>query len=204
MASAKSTNLISLLALLLLVVIVAITPEARQMGQRAADWMEGVRHERAEIRRRRAEQEAKAKAEAERAEEAAATAAAAEATPSEPPPHLHLGEDGEYHADPGWSWVNHEPGDYRVEWVPGIQHPDNPSVLSSAEPDQWTPAAGYEWVLEKGVNDLRVAWKPGKAHSVFGHVLAAEKEGEWTPAPGWDWANDDPNDLTVVAGDGGS
>jgi Sec-independent protein translocase protein TatA len=201
MASAKRTNLISLLGLLLLVAIVAVTPEARQMARRLADWVEGVRQERAEIKRRQAEQEAKEALEKARAEE---TPAEAEATPSEPPPHLVLGEDGQYHPDPGWSWVNHEPGDLRVEWVPGTQHPDNPSVVASAEPDQWSPAAGYEWVEAKGVNDLRVAWKPGKPHPVFGHVLAAAKEGEWTPAPGYNWANDDPNDLTVVAADGGS
>ena len=197
MASARRTNLISLLGLLLLVAIVAITPEARQMAGRLADWIEGVRHERAEIRRRQEEQEAKAKAQTEETEQTPA-----EAAPGVPPPHLAMGDDGEYHPEPGWSWVNHEPGDLRVEWVPGIQHPDNPAVLSSAEPDQWTPAAGYEWIAEKGVNDLRVGWKPGKAHPIFGHVLAAEKEGEWTPAPGWDWANDEPNDLTVVARDG--
>jgi hypothetical protein len=196
MASAKRTNLISLLGLLLLVTIVAITPEARQMAGRLADWIEGVRQERAEIRRRQEEQQAKEKA------QAAETPAEPEATPSAPPPHLVLGDDGEYHPEPGWSWVNHEPGDLRVEWVPGVQHPDNPAVLASSEPDQWTPAPGYEWVAEKGVNDLRVAWKPGKPHSIFGHVLAAAKEGEWTPAPGWNWANDDPNDLTVVPRNG--
>lgn len=200
MASPKRTNLFSLLGLLLLVAIVAVTPETRLVMGRVADWIHGVRQERAEIRRRQAEQEAKEAKEKEQAEETAA----AEETPAEPPPHLVLGEDGQYHPDPGWSWVNHEPGNYQVEWVPGLQHPDNPAVLSSAEPDQWTPAAGYDWVEEKGVNDLRVAWKPGKPHSVFGNVVAADQEGEWRPAPGFSWANDDPNDLTVVPADGGS
>ena len=196
MASAKRTNLISLLGLLLLVAILAVTPDARQAARRLADWIEGVKQERAEIRQRQEEQQAKEKAQAEE------TPAEAEAVPVEPPPHLVHGDDGEYHPEPGWSWVNHEPGDLRVEWVPGSQHPDNPSVLASSEPDQWTPAPGYEWVAEKEVDDLRVAWKPGKPHSLSGHVLAAAKEGEWAPAPGFNWANDDPNDLTVVPTDG--
>lgn len=191
MASAKRTNLISLLGLLLLVAIVAVTPETRQLVGRVADWIEGVRKERAEIRHREEEQQAKEAAQAEETP-------VAEAAPSAPPPHLAIGDDGEYHPEPGWSWVNHEPGDLRVEWVPGLQHPDNPAVLSSSVPDQWSPAPGYEWVEAKGVDDLRVEWKPGKPHSVFGYVLAAEREGEWKPAPGYAWTTDDPNDLTVV------
>jgi hypothetical protein len=191
MANPKRTNLFSLLGLLLLVAIVAVTPETRLVMGRVADWIHGVRQERAEIRRRQEEQRAKEAAQAEETP-------AAEEAPAEPPPHLAVGEDGQYHPDPGWSWVDHEPGNYQVEWVPGLQHPDNPAVLSSSVPDQWTPAPGYEWIEEKGVDDLRVAWKPGKPHSVFGNVVAADKEGEWKPAPGFNWANDDPNDLTVV------
>jgi hypothetical protein len=193
MASAKRTNLISLLGLLLLVAVVAITPEARQTAGRLADWIEGVKQERAEIRRRQEEQESKEKAQAEES-----PAGETPAAPAAPPPHVVLGEGGEYHPEPGYSWVNDDPANVQVEWRPGTLHPDNPNVVASSEPDQWAPGPGYEWVEAKGVNDLRVAWKPGKPHSLFGHVLAAPKEGEWTPGPGYDWANDDPNDLTVV------
>ncbi|HEX3128039.1 MAG TPA: hypothetical protein VH394_11980 [Thermoanaerobaculia bacterium] len=196
MASPKRTNLISLLALLLLVGIVAVTPETRIFMGRVADWIAGVRKERAEIRQREAEQEAR--------EAAAQETVAAEATPAPPPPHTFLDEDGLYQPDPGYWWVDNDPAKLEVEWRPGTLHPDDPRVVASSEPDQWAPAPGYEWVAEKGVNDLRVAWKPGKPHAIFGHVLAAEKEGEWTPAPGYEWVNDDPNDLTVVPENGGS
>jgi Sec-independent protein translocase protein TatA len=199
MASTKRTNLISLLGLLLLVAIVAITPEARQMAGRLADWIEGVKQERAEIRQRQEEQQAREQAQAEET-----PPAEAEATPAAPPLHTVRDEDGLYQPEPGYWWIDNDPANLAVEWRPGTLHPDDPRVVASSQPDQWSPAPGYDWIEEKGVDDLRVAWKPGKAHAIFGHVLAAAKEGEWTPAPGWAWANDDPNDLTVVPANGGS
>ncbi|HWN44547.1 MAG TPA: hypothetical protein VNW71_20150, partial [Thermoanaerobaculia bacterium] len=69
---------------------------------------------------------------------------------------------------------------------------------SSQEPDQWRPAAGYDWVEAKGIDDMRVAWRPGRRHVDHEHVLAAEKEGDWQPEPGYAWVNDDPNDLSVA------
>lgn len=192
MSSPKRTNLISLLALLLLVAIVAVTPETRQGIARVADWIQGVRQERAEIRRREAEQKARQLAASQEAENAA------EATPAPLPPHTFLDEDGLAQPDPGYWWVDNDPANLAVEWRSGALHPDDPRVIASSEPDQWSPAPGYEWVEAKGVDDLRVEWKPGKPHAIFGHVLAGEKEGEWKPAPGYAWTTDDPNDLTVV------
>jgi Sec-independent protein translocase protein TatA len=196
MASAKRTNLISLMGLLLLVTIVAITPDARQMAARVADWIEGVKQERAEFRKYPKEQQARQKAQAE---ETPFTEAAAE-----PPAHTTRDEDGLYQPEPGYWWIDNDPANLAVEWRPGSLHPDDPRVIATSQPDQWAPAPGYDWIEEKGVDDLRVAWKPGKPHAIFGHVLAGNKEGEWTPAPGFNWANDDPNDLTVVPADGGS
>lgn len=202
MANPKRTNLISLLAFLLLVGIVAVTPETRLVMGRIADRIEGVRRERAEIRQREKEQEAREIAAAQAAQ--AAQEAAAETTPFILPPHTFLDEDGLAQPEPGYWWVENDPANTEVEWRAGSLHPDDPRVVASDVPDQWTPAPGYEWVAEKGVDDLRVAWKPGKPHSLFGHVVAADKEGEWRPAPGYNWVNDDPNDLSVVPADGGS
>lgn len=200
MANPKRTNLISLLALLLLVGIVAVTPETRLVMGRVADWIHGVRQERAEIRQREKEQEARELA--ARAQEAAAVEAAAQ--PPAPPSHTVPDADGLYQPEPGYWWVDNDPGKLAVEWRPGTLHPDDPRVVASEQPDQWMPGPGYEWVEEKGVNDLRVEWKPGKAHSLFGHVVAADKEGEWRPAAGYKWVNDDPNDLSVAPENGGT
>lgn len=200
-APSTRVNLISLLALLVLAGVVAITPEARHAFTRLADRIEGVRRERAEIRRRQEEQVRKQLAEELEASSRNAAGSPASERPEEPPqppPHVVLGQDGKYHPDAGYSWVTDAPADYRVEWRPGTPYPGNPHVLASSEPDQWTPDSGYDWLAEKGVDDLRVAWKPGKRHLVYEHVLAAAKEGEWNPEPGYRWASEEPNDLTVV------
>ncbi len=202
MASPSRTNLFSLLALLVLVAVVAITPEARSGAQRLADWIEGVRQERAEIQQREAEQRAKDQqkikeqelAHSENNEEHREESMSGMAVPE----HTVLGEDGKYRPEPGYVWYNDDSVNFDVVWTPGMLHPENPRVVASAEPDQWVPAPGYDWVEEKGVNDLRVAWKPGKVHSRNEHVLAAQNEGEWMPDAKYMWANDDPADLTVV------
>jgi hypothetical protein len=106
--------------------------------------------------------------------------------------------DGQYHPEPGYSWVDDDPDNLEVVWVPGAKHPQYPNVLASTEPDQWHPAAGYDWAEAKGVNDMRVVWTPGKRHPDHEHVLAAQKPEEWEPEPGYTWVNDDPNDLSVV------
>jgi len=193
--SAKRVNLVSLLALLFLVLVVAITPEARQLMGRLAFWMEGVEEKIEESRR--AQESATLPAEEE-------SRSAGEET-SEPvriPPHVILGEDGRFNPEPGYSWINDDPNDHRVEWVPGAKHPEHPNVASSQEPDQWRPAAGYDWVEAKGIDDMRVVWKPGRRHVDHEHVLAAEKEGDWQPEPGYAWVNDDPNDLSVAPTEG--
>lgn len=188
--SSKRVNLTSLLALLFLVLVLAVTPEVRQMMSRLALWMEGV-EEKIEASRRERKAAESAPPEEGRGEE--------EAAPAEqpPPPHVVL-VDGRYHPEPGYSWVNEEQGDLRVEWVPGAKHPELPHVVASSEPDQWRPAPGWDWAEAKGVNDMRVVWVPGKRHPEHEHVLAAEKPEEWHPEPGWAWLNDDPHDLSVV------
>jgi hypothetical protein len=189
--SAKRVNLVSLLALLFLVLVVAITPEARQLMARMAFWVEGVEE----------------KIEASRREQASATLPAEEesrsageetAEPVKVPPHVILGEDGQFNPEPGYSWINDDPNDHTVQWVPGARHSEHPKVVASSVPDQWRPAPGYDWVEPKGIDDMRVAWKPGMRHFGDEHVLAMEKEGDWQPEPGYAWVNDDPDDLTVA------
>lgn len=189
--SAKRVNLVSLLALLFLVLVVAITPEARQLMGRLAFWVEGV-EEKIEESRRARESAALPAAEESR------SAGEETSEPVQIPPHVVLGEDGHFNPEPGYSWINDDPNDHRVEWVPDAKHPEHPNVVASQEPGQWRPAAGYDWVEAKGVDDMRVAWKPGRRHTVHEHVLAAEKERDWQPEPGYAWVNDDPNDLTVA------
>ena len=190
--SVNRVNLVSLLALLFLVLVVAITPESRQLMARLAFWAEGV-EEKIEASRRERESAARPAGEEGRQTEAEGTAA-------EPPPPAHVvkGPDGQLHPEPGYSWVNEDPDNLQVVWVPGAKHPEQPNVVASTEPDQWRPAAGYDWAEAKGVNDMRVLWRPGRRHPDHEHVLAAEKPEEWEPEPGYNWLNDDPNDLTVV------
>lgn len=193
--SSTRVNLVSLLALLFLVLVLAVTPEARQMMSRLAFWAEGV-EEKIEASRRERKASESAPPEEGRSEEEPARPAAP------PPPHVVL-VDGRFYPEPGYSWVNEEQGDLRVEWVPGAKHPEHPNVVASSEPDQWRPAPGYDWVEAKGVNDMSVAWVPGRRHSDHEHVLAAEKEGEWHPEPGYAWVNDDPHDLSVMPSEEG-
>jgi len=193
--SAKRVNLVSLLALLFLVLVVAITPEARQLMGRLAFWMEGVEEKIEESRR--AQESATLPAE-EESRSAGDAGGEEQSEPVQVPPHVVLGEDGRFNPEPGYSWINDDPNDHRVEWVPGAKHPEHPNVASSKEPDQWRPAAGYDWVEAKGIDDMRVVWRPGRRHVGHEHVLAAEKEGDWQPEPGYAWVNDDPNDLSVA------
>lgn len=196
--SAKRVNLVSLLALLFLVLVLAITPETRQMMARLAFWMEGVEEKLEASRRERASAARPAE------EEGRSAGDAGEEQPErvQIPPHVVQGPDGQLNPEPGYSWVNDQPDDHRVEWVPGARHPELPGVIASGEPDQWRPAPGYDWAEANGVNDMRVVWTPGKRHSDHEHVLAAEKQEEWTPEPGYRWLNDDPNDLSVVPAEG--
>lgn len=189
--SAKRVNLVSLMALLFLVLVLAVTPEFRQLMARVALWSEGVEQELEASRRAR---EAVTRPEPEEGRSAGEETPA----PEQPPPHVVQGPDGKLHPEPGYSWINDDPDDPRVEWVPGARHPEQPNVVASTEPDQWRPAPGYDWAEAKGVNDMRVVWTPGKRHPDQEHVLAAEKPEEWTPEPGYNWLNDDPNDLSVV------
>ena len=188
--SSKRVNLISLLALLFLVLVVAITPEFRQLMARMAFWVEGV-EEKIEASRRERKSAARPPEEESRTAEE-------ESLPEVLPPHIVRGEDGRYHPEPGYIWVNDDPENLVVVWVPGAKHPELVGVVASDEPDQWRTAPGYEWVQADGVNDMSAAWSPGKRHDDHEHVLAAEKQEEWTPEPGYRWLNDDPNDLTVV------
>lgn len=194
--SAKRVNLVSLLALLFLALVLAVTPEFRQLMARLAFWVEGV-EEKIEASRRERESATQP------AEEEGRQAGAEEATVEPPPPpHVVKGPDGQLHPEPGYSWINDDPDNLQVVWVPGAKHPEQPNVVASTEPDQWRPAAGYDWAEAKGVNDMRVVWTPGKRHPDYEHVLAAEKQEEWEPEPGYTWVNDDPNDLSVVPAEG--
>lgn len=195
--SAKRVNLVSLFALLFLVLVLAVTPEFRQLLSRLAFWMEGV-EEKLEASRR--EREAATMPPPEQGRKAEPPEP--EAVEPPPPPHVVKSADGKLHPEPGYSWVNDEPDNLDVVWVPGAKHPEQPNVVASTEPDQWRPAAGYDWAEAKGVNDMRVVWTPGKRHPDHEHVLAAEKAEEWTPEPGYTWVNDDPNDLSVVPAEG--
>lgn len=190
--SSKRVNLVSLLALLFLVGVVAITPESRQLMGRFAFWMEGVEEKLEESRRARESATLPEKEESRSADEETSEPAPL------PPPHVVMGPDGKLNPEPGYSWINDDPGDHRVEWVPSARHPQHPNVIASREPDQWRPAPGYDWAEAKGVDDMRVVWTPGRRHPDHEHVLAAEKEGDWQPEPGYAWVNDDPNDLSVA------
>jgi Sec-independent protein translocase protein TatA len=194
--SSTRTNLISLLGLVFLVAVLVLTPEARHLSTRVADWIEGVKRERAETRQREEEQQRKAREE-EKKEEPAESPPAAEETP-ELPPHVVLAADGTLVPEPGYRWLNDDPDDKGVEWKPGTVHPGNPHVVAAPESGQWVPEAGYEWVEATGPVERRVAWVPGKRHPDHEHVIAAEKEREWYPAPGYKWTSDDPADLTVL------
>ncbi len=189
--SAKRVNLVSLLALLFLVLVVAITPESRQIMARLAFWVEGVEEKIEESRRARESATLPAEDEGRSTDEKTSE-------PAQIPPHVVLGPDGKLNPEPGYSWINDDPNDHRVEWVPGAKHPEHPNVVASQEPDQWRPAPGYDWAEAKGVDDMRVVWTPGRRHPDHEHVLAAEKEGDWQPEPGYAWLNDDPNDLSVA------
>jgi hypothetical protein len=194
--SAKRVNIVSLLALLFLVLVLAVTPEVRQLMARIAFWAEGVE---AELEASRRERKAATMPTPEPSREAEP-----EGTPVEQPPPSHVikGPDGKLHPVPGNRWVNDDPENLVDVLVPGEKHPEHPNVVASNEPDQWRPAAGYDWAEAKGVNDMRVVWTPGKPHPDYEHVVAAEKQEEWTPAPGYSWVNDDPNDLSVVPTEG--
>jgi hypothetical protein len=188
--SAKRVNLVSLLALLFLVLVIAITPESRQLMARIAFWMEGV-EEKLESRRERVSA-------AQPVEEEGRSPDEKTSEPVKIPAHVVLGEDGKFNPEPGYSWINDDPNDHTVVWVPGAKHPEHPNVVASQEPDQWRPAPGYDWAEAKGVDDMRVVWIPGRPHPDHEHVLAADEEGHWQLEPGYAWVNDDPNDLTVA------
>lgn len=112
------------------------------------------------------------------------------------PPNVIRTSNG-FSPAPGYSWLNDTPGDFRVRWTPGLEHPTAPNVIAAMETDEWATASGYSWVNEDA-NDLRVRWTPGKNHRTAPNVVASERENIWSPAPGYRWANDTPGDLGVV------
>ena len=59
-------------------------------------------------------------------------------------------------ADPGYDWVTSTPGDYRVEWKPGIEHSQYRHVLAGDDEGVWNPEQGYVWVSPDSRSDLRV------------------------------------------------
>lgn len=189
--SAKRVNVVSLLALLFLVLVVAITPESRRLMARMAFWMEGVEEKLEESRRAREAATLPEKEESRSTDEETPA-------PAPLPPHVVQGADGKLNPEPGYSWINDDPNDHRVAWVPGAKHPEHLNVVASDEPDQWRPAPGYDWVEAKGVNDMEVVWTPGTRRPGHEHVVAAEKPGDWRPEAGYRWINDDPNDLAVA------
>lgn len=185
--SSTRVNLISLFGLLLLAAVITLTPEARQLMSRFAEWLQGV-EKGIESRRERpatpGDGASQGEAEATKGEEAE----------EELPPHVVAGPDGSTHLEPGYGWSEDKKA---VVWLPGSAHPEHPHVFASNEPDQWKPGPGYDWANPSGVNDMRVVWTPGKRHPLYEHVIAIEEADHWRPEEGWDWVTDDPNDLSV-------
>lgn len=197
--SSNRVNLIALFALLALVAVIAVTPEGREGAQKLADFKEGVKSEWERARRDR-----ETAAAVENAPETGSRSAGEDPqAPRQPlPAHVVIGSDGNYNPEPGWGWVNDDPADYRVQWHPGIQHPQHPNVFSSAEPDQWHPGPGYDWANPTGVNDMSVVWVAGKPHPEHPNVVSAAEEGQWYPAPGYRWV--DPQALDDFSVEPGS
>ena len=190
--SSRRINLFSVLALVFLIGVIAVTPEARRLMSRFAFWMEGVEEKLEEDRRQReapqAEWDDEGRGEPQKG---------MEKVEPDLPPHIVVGADGAHYPEPGYKWVDDDPNNKQVVWMPGTEHPQHKNVIASNEPDQWRPGAGYDWAEASGVNDMRVVWTPGKRHPDHEHVMSVDKVGEWRPEKGWKWVNDDPHDLSV-------
>lgn len=195
--TSNRVNIISLLALLFLVAVIALTPEGREGAQKLADLKEGVKERWDEARRDRETAPA-----TESVEAASKGANEDPQAPRQPlPPHVVIGADGNYNPEPGWGWVNDDPGDYSVQWHPGIQHPEHPNVFSSQEPDQWHPGPGYDWANPMAVNDMSVVWVPNKEHPDHPNVVSSQDEGQWYPELGYRWVDPQAlNDFQVEPG----
>jgi len=78
-------------------------------------------------------------------------------------PHAHVNSSGDWTPDDGYRWVNNEPKDFSVVWVPGVLSSVHPHVVAAEMEGTWRPADGYTWV-DPTHNDLS--------------VRALEKEGQ--------------------------
>jgi hypothetical protein len=183
-------NLFSLLGLLALVALLWIAPETREMGSRIKQDL-----------RNRLQRPEPAKPPESLPEEAtpsepvqAEPEPAAEVTP---PPHVEKNAAGEYVPEPGYTWVNSEPGNFDVQWCPGCRHRDSPNLIAGSEEGAWHPAPGYDWADPQ--HDLSLVWKPGLRHPEHEHVIAGDIEGQWFPEEGYTWVDaDDSENLDVV------
>lgn len=195
MADPRQTrvNLISFLGLLAIVALLWVTPEVRELAG-------GVR----QSLRERLQREETAESRPESTPEEPAPGPVKGELPAAPaetplPPHVYLSDSKTYLPEPGYTWVNSDPGNLDVKWTPGVRHRDHPNVIAAQEQDQWHPAAGYGWVEPNVPEDLRVEWKPGAKHPAHEHVIAAQEEGHWQPEAGYNWIDpDSPEDLRVA------
>lgn len=179
-------NLVSLLGLLALGALLWISPDVREMAGRIRQHLL-IRFQKAEPVKQESTPEPTPPQEVK--EEPGAE--------PELPLHVEKNDAGEYIPEPGYSWVNSEPGNFEVQWCAGCRHRDSPNLIASSEEGQWHPAPGYDWVDPE--HDLSLAWKPGLRHPEYEHVVAGEIESQWFPEEGYTWvdANDSEN-LEVV------
>jgi len=78
-------------------------------------------------------------------------------------------EEGRWRPAPGYRWLNDTPGDFRVVWAPGTEHPDHPHVVAGRKEGEWRPAPGYRW-LNDTPGDFRVVRAPGRKDPVSDHL----------------------------------
>ncbi len=60
-----------------------------------------------------------------------------------------------WHPAPGYAWVNASQDDMRVQWSPGIRHPDHTNIVAGSKEGTWAPAPGFRW-LDESSEDLQV------------------------------------------------
>ena len=185
-------NLVGLLGLLALGALLWISPDVREMAERIRQHLL-IRFQKAEPVERQESTPEETPPEPVKAEPVNAEAAAEVTLP----PHVEKNAAGEYVPEPGYNWVNSEPGNFEVQWCHGCRHRDRPNVFAGNEEGQWQPAPGYTWIDPS--QDLQVVWKPGLRHPDYEHVVAAEAETQWIPEEGYTWVDaDDPDNLHVV------
>lgn len=86
--------------------------------------------------------------------------------------------------NPGYSWT--DPTQKKVQWSPGIKHPDIKNIHAGAEAGKWNPNIGY---VIPDPQTLEAKWQQGLRYEKLPHMQSSAEEGKFKSDPGYAFPN---------------